>query len=285
LVNDAVPASTLIELSRLGVSSITVLGGSAVVPNSVVTSLNALVPTSRIAGSDRYATAAAIVQAKFATADTVYVATGLNFPDALAGVPAAAGDTAPILLVKPDSIPAATATQLDRLKPTTIKVLGGTAVISSNVADALEGYASSVTRLSGSDRYATATAISKHAFPSGASKIYIATGLNYPDALAGGPAAGANDAPILLVKPDSIPSATKSEIQRITGTTCDTAPPPPTTTTTTVAIPPNPGDSKNCSDFSTQAEAQEWHDFYFPYYGDIANLDGDGNGVACESLP
>jgi putative cell wall-binding protein len=227
LVNDAVPSSTLIELSRLGVSSITVLGGSAVVPNSVVASLNALVPTSRIAGSDRYATAAAIVQAKFATADTVYVATGLNFPDALAGVPAAAGDTAPILLVKPDSIPAATATQLNRLNPTTIKVLGGTAVISSNVANALEGYASSVIRLSGSDRYATATAISKHAFPGGASRIYIATGLNYPDALAGGPAAGANDAPILLVRTDSIPGATKSEIQRITGTPCAPTPPPP----------------------------------------------------------
>lgn len=62
-------------------------------------------------------------------------------------------------------------------------------------------------------------------------------------------------------------------------------PPPPTTTTTTVFKPPNPGDSKNCSDFSTWAVAQAWHDFYFPYYGDIANLDGNGDGIACESLP
>lgn len=230
LVNDAVPASTLIELIRLGVSSTTVLGGSAVVPDSVVASLNALVPTTRIAGSDRYSTAAKIVQAEYSSADTVYVATGLNFPDALAGVPAAAGDTAPILLVKPDSIPEPTATQLNRLKPTTIKILGGTAVISSSVADSLEGYASSVIRLSGPDRYSTATAISKHAFPSGASTIFIATGLNYPDALAGGPTAGSNDAPILLVKTDSIPTSTKSEIERITGTTCATTPPPPTLT-------------------------------------------------------
>ncbi len=66
----------------------------------------------------------------------------------------------------------------------------------------------------------------------------------------------------------------------------DPAPPSPTTTTTTVpVVPANPGDTKNCSDFSTQSEAQAWHDFYFPYYGDVANLDGDGNGVACESLP
>jgi putative cell wall-binding protein len=220
LVNDAVPASTLAELGRLGVSSVTVLGGPAVVPESVVASLNSLVPTTRIAGSDRYSTAAAIVQAQFTSADVVYVATGLNFPDALAGVPAAAGDAAPILLVQQNAIPGATAAQLSRLKPATIKILGGEAVISAGVAASLGSYASSVIRLSGSDRYVTAAAISKHAFPSGASKIYVATGLNYPDALAGGPAAGASDAPILLVQTDSIPASTALEIQRITGTVC-----------------------------------------------------------------
>jgi hypothetical protein len=70
----------------------------------------------------------------------------------------------------------------------------------------------------------------------------------------------------------------------------DPSPNPTTTTsttmgTTTTTIPANPGDTKNCSDFATQAEAQAWHDKYFPHYGDIANLDGDANGVACESLP
>ena len=57
------------------------------------------------------------------------------------------------------------------------------------------------------------------------------------------------------------------------------------TTTTTVFVPPNPGDSKNCSDFSTWAEAQAWYDLYFPHYGDVAKLDGDGDGIACEGLP
>ncbi|HDL42255.1 MAG TPA: hypothetical protein ENG98_04500 [Actinobacteria bacterium] len=56
---------------------------------------------------------------------------------------------------------------------------------------------------------------------------------------------------------------------------------------TAITPPPpmDPGDAKNCSDFATWAEAQEWFDFYFPYYGDVGNLDGDNNGVACESLP
>lgn len=65
-------------------------------------------------------------------------------------------------------------------------------------------------------------------------------------------------------------------------------PPPPTsttTTTTTVAKPPNPGDTKNCSDFSTWALAQAWYELYYPHYGDVAKLDGNGDGIACESLP
>ncbi len=64
----------------------------------------------------------------------------------------------------------------------------------------------------------------------------------------------------------------------------------PTTTTTTVpstttTIPDNPGDTKNCSDFETYQEAKIWFDTYFPYYGDVAGLDGDGDEEPCESLP
>jgi hypothetical protein len=47
----------------------------------------------------------------------------------------------------------------------------------------------------------------------------------------------------------------------------------------------NPGDSKSCTDFITQPEAQGWHDFFFPFFGDVAKLDADGDGIACEGLP
>ena len=57
------------------------------------------------------------------------------------------------------------------------------------------------------------------------------------------------------------------------------------TGTPSTAVPPNPGDTRNCGDFSTQGEAQEWFDTYFPHYGDVARLDWDGDGEACESLP
>ncbi|MDG2210755.1 MAG: excalibur calcium-binding domain-containing protein [Acidimicrobiales bacterium] len=75
-----------------------------------------------------------------------------------------------------------------------------------------------------------------------------------------------------------------------TVTTVSTTTVPVVTTTTTEStntptVPPDPGNSKNCGDFSTWLEAQEWFDTYFPYYGDVGRLDGNNDGVACESLP
>lgn len=49
--------------------------------------------------------------------------------------------------------------------------------------------------------------------------------------------------------------------------------------------PGNPGNTVNCTDFSTQAAAQQWFDTYYPYYGDVAGLDSDGDRIACETLP
>lgn len=49
--------------------------------------------------------------------------------------------------------------------------------------------------------------------------------------------------------------------------------------------PANPGDSKNCGDFRTWREAQDWFEYYYPYYGDVAGLDRNYDGIACESLP
>lgn len=49
--------------------------------------------------------------------------------------------------------------------------------------------------------------------------------------------------------------------------------------------PPNPGDARDCGDFTTQAEAQAWFDRYYPLYGDVAHLDYDDDRKACETLP
>jgi hypothetical protein len=95
----------------------------------------------------------------------VYVATGENFPDALGASAAAAVQDGPVLLVRKSSIPSVTAAELSRLNPDVIFVVGGTAVITDTVVSQLGTYASTVTRVAGPDRYATAAAVSAAVFP------------------------------------------------------------------------------------------------------------------------
>ncbi len=176
---------------------------------------------TRLAGSDRYATAAAISKASFSPGvPVVYIASGLGFADALSGAPVAGIKDAPILLVSTTAIPSTIATELTRLKPATIVILGGTGAVSSSVQTALRAYtvsktSGSVTRLAGSDRYATAAAISKASFSPGVPVVYIASGLGFADALSGAPVAGIKDAPILLVSTTAIPSTIATELTRL----------------------------------------------------------------------
>ncbi|HEX2141555.1 MAG TPA: cell wall-binding repeat-containing protein [Candidatus Limnocylindria bacterium] len=172
----------------------------------------------RLAGADRYATAATISKFGFSAGIPVaYLATGAGFPDALAGGALAGKTGGPILLVTNGTLPPATAAELDRLNPDTIVVLGGKSAVSDAVLNAAKGYATggSVTRLHGADRYATAAAVSKHGFAEGVPVAYVATGTGFPDALAGGPLAARTGGPILLVTRTTVPAATAAELARL----------------------------------------------------------------------
>ncbi|MEA2652610.1 MAG: hypothetical protein QOI85_2331 [Chloroflexota bacterium] len=170
----------------------------------------------RLSDADRYATAAAISRSQFAGgASTVFIATGSSFPDALAGSPAAAKANGPILLTATNQLPSATATELARLKPSKIVILGGTGAVSAGVAASLGSYAGSVARWAGSDRFATAAAISSSSFGPGVSVAYVTTGTTFPDALSGGAIAGKNGGPILLVDPHTLPTVTATELDRL----------------------------------------------------------------------
>jgi len=222
LVNSSgVPPETATELIRLGPDTIVILGGTGVIPDEVATDLAPYAATvTRVSGGDRYTTAVAISQYGFPTngsAAVVFVATGLNFPDALAAGAAAAHLGGPVLLVPGTTLPQAVADEILRLHPATIAVVGGTAVVAPSVFDALDGLQGddNVIRLSGSDRYATAVAISGFAFPAGAPRAYVATGLNFPDAAAAAAAAGAWSSPVLLVPGTTIPLNVASEIDRL----------------------------------------------------------------------
>ncbi|MFK5633645.1 cell wall-binding repeat-containing protein [Ornithinimicrobium sp. LYQ103] len=215
------PAPTADELTRLAPQHIVVLGGPVAVDPSVVAALEAYVPettgtVTRLAGADRYGTAAAISAATFAPGvDTVVVASGANFPDALAGSAPAARDGSPVLLTTPGGLPSVVADELSRLQPTRVVVLGGPVavedVVLGQVADA-----AGVTpeRIAGDDRYSTAAALSAAFFPR-ADRVFLATGADFPDALSAGPVAGLDGVPILLTNPTAVPQAVQDELVRL----------------------------------------------------------------------
>ncbi len=86
--------------------------------------------------------------------------------------------------------------------------------------------------------------------------------------------------PLVIKEPHRSSTATP------TATVTATSSPSPTLTQTLQAPCSCVADSKNCSDFSSQAAAQACLDYCWALTGrDVHRLDGDGNGIACESLP
>jgi putative cell wall-binding protein len=153
----------------------------------------------RLSGPDRYSGAVAISKRAFpGTAPVVFLATGTGYPDALSAAPAAVVEGGPLLLTQPDALPEATATELRRLQPGRIVVVGGPASVSDRLLAELSGYAATVERISGANRYEASRSVVETVFET-SSRAYVATGANFPDALSASAAAGSLKAPVLLV--------------------------------------------------------------------------------------
>lgn len=210
---DTLPIATRTELSRLAPSQVYLFGGEGAVSDAVGEAVGILTgaTVTRLSGDHRFATAAVIAE-EFTAADVVYLATGQNYPDALAGAARAGALDGPVLLTQPGLLPQATRAQLERLTPEHIVVLGGTGAVSEQVVEQLGAYGS-VTRTSGTNRYETAVAVS--ADYAEADTVFVTTGLDWPDALAGAARAGAVHAPVLLVRQEDIPNVTWSELGRL----------------------------------------------------------------------
>ncbi|WP_204773014.1 cell wall-binding repeat-containing protein [Orlajensenia leifsoniae] len=178
--------------------TITIDPGEAVEDvDSVLTQTHLTV--SRIGGRDRFEVAAKLSHYFPATAGgAVLIANGLGYADALAAGAAGALRSAPLLLVTPTGIPQSTRTELKRLAPSRIIIIGGTASVSAGVEAELQGYGGYVSRLSGADRYGTSRDVARWATRS-THRLYLATGLGFADALSAGPIAGLLGSPLVLV--------------------------------------------------------------------------------------
>lgn len=171
----------------------------------------------RLGGSDRYETSVLVSRATFEPGvDLVYLASGENFPDALAGGAVAGQQEAPVLLTKPSALPGVVEDELARLDPERVVILGGEGAVSAAVATAAASFtAGTVDRIAGANRYETAADVAISAFPSGADVVFVSSGENFPDALSGAAAAAKVGGPILLTRAGHLPSETDSVLAQL----------------------------------------------------------------------
>ncbi|HVM00674.1 MAG TPA: cell wall-binding repeat-containing protein [Egibacteraceae bacterium] len=199
----------------------------------------------RFAGEDRFDTARLIAaDPVFDNADTVVVARADDFADALAGALIAGHRAAPLLLTGTGELPPATVRAITRISPRRAVILGGSAAVGDAVERRLEDFRSIVTveRISGEDRYDTARRIAERvareraeqgtelpavtgpaagfgrapAFEGpGGDRVtaVLATGENFPDALAAGPLSAGGLFPILLTEGGRLSEATRAALR------------------------------------------------------------------------
>ncbi len=165
----------------------------------------AAVEDVRLGGADRYATAALIAENTItvladAYTGNVVLASGEDYPDALAGAGLASAANAPIVLTKAAALPAATVDFLKNNNVKTVYIIGGTAAVSEDVAKAVEAMGIKVERISGSNRVETSVNVAKKAAELSAKTsdtIIITTGNGYADALSVSSAAAIKNIPVV----------------------------------------------------------------------------------------
>jgi hypothetical protein len=133
---DDLPEETRTALS--GVDEVVIVGGPGTISESVESEIEDLVgdpgAVTRVAGKDRFATAAAVLDAFAPDAATVAVASGLTFPDALGGAVDAARRQIPLLLSHTRSLPPPIQDYVDATRPEGVVIYGGTGTIDDAVA-------------------------------------------------------------------------------------------------------------------------------------------------------
>ena len=199
---DSIDPRVLKELQRLKPQKVILLGGTACLQPSIEKELNQLSLTwERIGGVDRYETS--ILLAKRLSTDSLIVANGDDFPDALSAATFAGIKQIPIALTS-TTLPESVLQYIKDKTPQHIIVIGGEVVVPSK--ELTNNNFTIETRLGGLDRYETnakVTTYMKDTYQS--DDLFLASGITFPDAVAGTVLASKFKAPLLLTEQKDIP--------------------------------------------------------------------------------
>ena len=174
----------------------------------------------RIAGANRYETAAKISEEMYQASDTdtAILVTGLDFHDALVAVPLARAYDAPLLLATEKHITGQTLAELERLKVKNVIIVSTNGAIGAKAKAELAGY--DITAIEGKNCFETASKVAK-ALQTKTKKapdtIFFATDSAYADALSASPVAAIKGAPIIYLNNKKIDSATAAYLKSVKG--------------------------------------------------------------------
>ncbi len=214
------------QLELLCPSKVFIVGGNAAVSPAVERQVKELLGSGcavfRVAGQTRYETSLVAAEINPKSSDTVIVATGGNYADALSVSPYAFASGSPVVLCDMSSgLTAGAMGTISSKKYSKAVIVGGTAAVPASVERQLRSAGvKNITRLSGATRYDTSTKIADFELKSGLGftmdGVMLATGKNFPDALSAGPLAGRSRSPLLLVDPGA--SYVSSYLSKFKGT-------------------------------------------------------------------
>ena len=196
------------ELDRLGVETIYMVGGTAALSTEIEEELRADgYDIRRIEGPSRFDTAVAIAREVVGLGgpvDTVTFTRHDEFPDAMSAANLATWGRSPILLSTRDDVPDVSMEALSSLLAEdagALTLAGGVAALSPAVEAELLAAGQTTRRIAGTDRYSTSVAFVEEATDLGADLVrtWVASGLDFPDALAAGVAAWNDGGALVLV--------------------------------------------------------------------------------------
>lgn len=171
-----------------------------------------------MSGADRYETSTKISKTGWTSgAKNVVIVNGneKNIVDGLSATPFASIKNAPVLLSNNGKLPSSTISELKRLNPTNVYVIGGTTSMPESVVKSIKNNTNAtVSRIGGKTRYETSLAIAKQIDKiADVNKVYISSGTGEVDALSIASVAGRNKAPILLTNVNKVDTNTYNFIK------------------------------------------------------------------------
>lgn len=208
-----VPHRVVDALRTHGFTKVILVGNPGAISAGAASQLqNAGFQVQRLGGQDRYRTAGAVADhllaARGRDKSDVYLATGVDYPDALSASSAAIKNVGVVLLTPRRTVDGTSQGWMNSAKAAKVVAVGGPAVAAAEKSVHLDE------KQVGVDRYETAEKVASAYFPPNPGRIAVATGKDFPDATLAASLTARTGSPLVLTRTDTLTKPTTQFLTR-----------------------------------------------------------------------